>query len=269
MKHTLAMFACLLTAAGFTSGIARAGVVIDEQVTTTQGSTPAVTHNRQLMVQGHKEKMVSDRNVFVIDLDKGTMMLIDPNQKAYAEMPFPPHGMSSNPAQQLDLNFQKTGKSSKVLDYGCQEYSGAGKTAMAAVSTSGCFSTSAPGAAEFTEFTQAMGAKLKNAKAMAGKMPSGIPLTMDSTRTVNAGFTMPGLTPDQAVKLKEMIAKQGPQTTKTVVTKLETRDLPADTFSAPAGYERRGMSGPGIPPAGGAGPGANAGAPASGAKAPE
>ena len=164
--------------------------------------------------------MVSDRNVFVIDLDKGTMMLIDPNQKAYAEMPFPPHGMSNNPAQQLDLNFQKTGKSSKVLDYGCEEYSGAGKTAMAAVSTSGCFSTSAPGAAEFTDFTQAMGAKLKNAKAMAGKMPSGIPLTMDSTRTVNAGFTMPGLTPDQATRLKEMIAKQGPQTTKTVVIKI-------------------------------------------------
>ena len=269
MKQTLAMFACLLTAAGFTSGIARAGVVIDEQVTTTQGSTPAVTHNRQLLVQGHKEKMVSDRNVFVIDLDKGTMMLIDPNQKAYAEMPFPPHGMSSNPAQQLDLNFQKTGKSSKVLDYGCEEYSGAGKTAMAAVSTSGCFSTSAPGAAEFTEFTQAMGAKLKNAKAMAGKMPTGIPLTMDSTRTVNAGFTMPGLTPDQAVKLKEMIAKQGPQTTKTVVTKLATRDLPADTFTAPAGYERRGISGPGAPPPGAAGAGASAGAPPPGAKAPE
>jgi len=266
MKQTVAMFACLLTVAGL-SGIAHAGVVIDEQVTTTQGSSPAVTHTRELLVQGHKEKMVSDRNVFVIDLDKGTMMLIDPNQKAYAEMPFPPHGMSSNPAQQLDLNFQKTGKSSKVLDYGCEEYSGAGKTAMAAVSTSGCFSTSAPGATEFTEFTKAMGAKLKNAKAMAGKMPSGIPLTMDSTRSVNAGFSMPGLTPDQAARLKEMIAKQGPQTTKTVVTKIATRDLPADTFAAPAGYERRSMGGPGARPPAGAG--ASAGAPAATTKVPE
>jgi hypothetical protein len=263
MKQTFAICACLLMAAGL-NGVARAGVVIDEQVTTTQGSAPAVTHNRQLLVQGHKEKMVSDRNVFVIDLDKGTMMLIDPNQKAYAEMPFPPHGMASNPAQQLDLNFQKTGKSSKVLDYGCEEYRGGGKTAMAAVSTSGCFSTSAPGAAEFTEFTKAMGVKLKNANAMAGKMPSGIPLTMDSTRTVNSGFTMPGLTPDQAVKLKQMIAKQGPQTTKTVVTKLATRDLSADTFTAPAGYERRAMGGPGA-----SGAGANAGAPPSATKAPE
>jgi hypothetical protein len=263
MKKTFAILTCLLTAMGLSS-IARAGVVIDEQVTTTQGSAPAVTHNRQLMVQGHKEKMVSDRNMFVIDLDKGTMMLIDPNQKAYAEMPFPPHGMSSNPAQQLDLNFQKTGKASKVLNYGCEEYSGAGKTAMAAVSTSGCFSTSAPGAAEFTEFTQAMGAKLKNANAMAGKMPNGIPLTMDSTRTVNSGFTMPGLSPDQAARLKEMIAKQGPQTTKTVVTKVATRDLPAETFTVPAGYERRAIGGPGA-----AGAGASAGPPPAGAKSPE
>ncbi|HVA39506.1 MAG TPA: DUF4412 domain-containing protein, partial [Candidatus Binataceae bacterium] len=253
MKHTIAIFACLLTAAGL-GGIARGGVVIDEQVTTTQGNAPAMTHTRELMVQGHKEKMVSERNMFVIDLDKGTMMLIDPSQKAYAEMPFPPHGMMNNPGQQLDLNFQKTGKTSKVLDYPCQEYSAAGKTAMAAVSTSGCFSTSAPGAAEFTEFTQAMGIKLKNARAMAGKMPSGIPLTMDSRRTMNAGFSVPGMAPDQAARLKEMMAKQGPQTTKTVVTKIASRGLPADTFTAPAGYERRAVGGgPGAPPPAGAG----------------
>lgn len=267
MKRTIAMFACLVSMAGLCA-VACAGVVIDEQVTTTQGSSPAETHTRQLIVQGHKEKMISDRNVFVIDLDKGTMMLIDPNQKAYAEMPFPPHGMSSNPAQQLDLNFKKTGKSSKVLDYGCEEYSGAGKTAMASVATSGCFSTSAPGAAEFTAFTQAMGAKLKSANAMAGKMPGGIPLTMDSTRTVNAGFTMPGLTPDQAAKLKEAIAKRGPQSTRTMVTKIATRDLPADTFAAPAGYERRAMGGPGAPPPAGAAGGAGAPPPAT-TKVPE
>jgi hypothetical protein len=266
MKRIIAMSACLLTLAGFTSGIARAGVVIDEQVTTTQGSAPAATHTRQLLVQGHKEKMVSDRNVFVIDLDKGTMMLIDPSQKAYAEMPFPPHGMSSGPSSQLDLNFQKTGKGSKMLDYACEEYSGAGKTSMASVSTSGCFSTSAPGAAEFTEFTQAMGLKLKNAKAMAGKMPSGIPLTMDSTRTVNPGFSVPGMAPDQFAKLKEMVGKQGPQTTKTVVTKIATRDLPTDAFAVPAGYQRRTVGGPGAPPPGPAG--ANAGAPAAGAPPP-
>lgn len=88
-----------------------------------------------------------------------------------------------------------------------------------------------------------MGIKLKNARAMGGKMPSGIPLTMDSTRTMNPGFSVPGMAPEQAARFKEMIAKQGPQTTKTVVTKIAARDLPADTFEAPAGYARRGASG--------------------------
>ena len=106
MKQMIAVFACLLTAVGW-GNIARAGVVIDEQVTTIQGSTPAVSHTRELLVQGDKEKMVSDRNVFVIDLDKGTMMLIDPKQKAYAEMPFPPHGNDQQPRPAARPQFQK------------------------------------------------------------------------------------------------------------------------------------------------------------------
>ena len=266
MKQTIAILACVLSMTGL-CGRARAGVVLDEQVTTTQGSQPAVSHTRQVLVQGHREKMISERNIFVIDLDKGTMMLIDPNQKAYAEMPFPPRGMSNAPGQQLDLNFKKTGKSTKVLDYACDEYSGAGQTTMATVETSGCFSTVAPGAAEFSEFTKAMGLKLKSANAMAGKMPAGIPLTMDSTRQIKPGISIPGMAPEQATKLKEMIAKQGPQTTKTVVTKVSTRDLPDDSFTAPAGYQRRTVGAP--PGAAGAPAGGAAAAPPSGAKAPE
>ncbi|HLK86965.1 MAG TPA: hypothetical protein VKT27_10715 [Candidatus Binataceae bacterium] len=242
--------------------MARAGVVIDEQVTTTRGSEPPMVQTRQLFVQGHQEKMVSEHNSFVIDLDRGTMMLIDPKQKAYAEMPFPPQSQPSNP-QQLGLNFQKTGKSSTVLNYGCEEYAGGSQSAMAAVKTTGCFSTSAPGAAEFTEFTKAMGAKLNEVHSVSGKVPSGIPLTMDSTRTVNTGFTMPGLSPEQTARLKQMLAKQGPQMTRTVVTKIATRSLPADTFTAPAGYERRDMA----QPSGGAP--ASATVPPSGAKSPE
>jgi len=262
MNTTIAILAVatLLTS----GGIARAGVVIDEQVTTTRGSEPPTVQKRQLLVQGHQEKMVSDHNSFVIDLDRGTMMLIDPKQKAYAEMPFPPHEPAANP-QQLGLNFQKTGKSSTFLNYGCEEYAGATQNAMAAVKTTGCFSTSAPGAAEFTEFTKAMGAKLNEVHSISGKMPTGVPLTMDSTRTVNAGFTMPGLSPDQAARLKQMLAKQGPQVTKTVVTNIATRDLPADTFTAPAGYERRALGrAPGGSPAG-----ASATAPPAGSKIPE
>ncbi|HZO80570.1 MAG TPA: DUF4412 domain-containing protein [Candidatus Binataceae bacterium] len=240
MKRIAAMIAGLALAAS-AGGAAHAGVVIDEQVTNSQANGPSVTHTRELMVQGHKEKLVSERNSVVIDLDKGTMILIDPGQKVFAEMPFPPHTMmAANTSSELNLNFKKTGKQSKVIGYSCSEYAGAGKTMIAAVTTTACFSNSAPGAAEFSEFTKAMAKRLQAAKAMAGAMPDGIPLTMVSTRTMSGDFAIPGLPSAQATRLKEMMAKQGPQTTKTEVIKVATRELPADTFQAPAGYERRG-----------------------------
>lgn len=253
MKIVIAIFACLLMTAGLGT-IARAGVVIDEQVTTTQGSGAPVTHTLQEFVQGHKKKMVTEHDVFVIDLDKNTVMIIDPKQKVYAERALPPPGTSS-PHQQLNLNFKKTGKSSKVAGYACQMYTGAGTTPMAEVSAEGCFSTSAPGAAEVSDFDKA-------AKGMTPSMPNGIPLTLISTSKLNSSFSMPGMTPDQAAKLKEMMAKRGPQTTRKVVTKITMRDLPADTFTAPAGYEHRSA---GAPPPGAAG----ANTPPPGAKAPE
>jgi hypothetical protein len=249
MKSIVAILAGVLLVPVAFNGIARAGVVIDEKVTTSQSAGPPVTNTRQLLVQGHKERMVSERNVFVIDLDKGTMTLIDPEKKVYAEMPFPPHMRGPMPGNELNLNFKKTGKQANVAGYACTEYVGGGRTLVAEVTTSGCFSTSAPGAAEFSEFTKAMAERLKNANAMAGTMPQGIPLTMESTRKMNSNITIPGMSAEQATRLKQMMAKQSPQTTNTTVTKIATRDLPASTFEAPAGYERRTPMPPGVPAA--------------------
>jgi Domain of unknown function (DUF4412) len=250
MKQIAAIMVCVALCVG-ASSVARAGVVIDEQVTNSQANAPSVTQTRQLLVQGHKEKVISQHHVVIIDLDKGLMTLIDPNQKVFAQLPFPPRGMmamySGHP---LDLNFKRTGKRAKVLGYSCDEYKGSGRTMMAAITSEGCFSASAPGAAEFSEFTKEMAKRLKAAKAMAGLMPGGIPLTMVSTRTMNSNFSVPGMPPAQAAKLKAMMAKQGPRITKTKVTKIATRKLSADTFETPAGYERRGAAPRPMPPHG-------------------
>lgn len=240
MKKIAAIIVCAALAAG-TSGVALAGVVIDEQVTNSQSGGKALTETRQLLVQGHKEKVIDERHVVIIDLDKGLMTLIDPGQKAFAQLPFPPRGMMAmNSGHPLNLNFKKTGKRSKVLGYSCSEYKGSGKSMMAAVTTQGCFSDSAPGAAEFSEFTKEMATRLKAVQAMAGAMPDGIPLMMVSTRTMNSDFSVPGMSAQQAAKLKQMMAKQGPRVTTTKVIKIASRKLADDTFEVPAGYQRRG-----------------------------
>jgi hypothetical protein len=242
MKQIAAIMICAALLIG-ASGVARAGVVIDEQVTSSEASKPALTETRQLLVQGHKEKVVNQRHIVIIDLDKGQMTLIDPDRRVFAQLPFPPPGMASHKSgHPLNLNFKRTGKHSKVLGYSCYEYKGSGRTMIAAITSEGCFSSSAPGAAEFSEFTKAMAKRLKNAKAMAGEMPDGIPLTMVSTRTVNSNFSIPGMPAAQAAKLKEMLAKQSPRITKTKVIKIAERKLPADTFEVPPGYQRRGIA---------------------------
>ena len=48
-------------------------------------------------------------------------------------------------------------------------------------------------------------------------------------------------------RIRNQLAKMKPVTTKTVVTKLEAKNLPADTFAVPKGYTQRTL---GMPPAG-------------------
>ena len=243
MKVFLAASICLTMA--LSAAAASAGVVIDEQVTTNGG--PMRVHH--LFIQGRKEKVVGNHNTVVIDLDNGTMTIIQPALKSFAQVPFPMRGMATaGPNGPLNMNFTKSGGSETIAGYSCGKYSGAGKTAMAEVSTNVCFSTAAPGADEYTAFNKAMAEKLRSIGAMAGTIPAGIPLKMESTQKM-VSLSMPGMSPDQEARLKAMLANRPPQVTNTLVTKVATQALPSETFAIPAGYARRGAPVAPPPPA--------------------
>ncbi len=250
MKTFLAASICFAMA--LSASAACAGVVIDEQVTT--GGGPVRTHH--MFIQGRKEKVVGNHNTVVIDLDNGTMTILQPALKTYAQVPFPMRGMASaGPNGPLNMNFAKSGGKDTIAGYPCEKYSGAGKTAMAEVSTKVCFATSAPGADAYSAFNKAMAEKLRSVGAMAGTIPEGIPLKMESTQKI-VTFAMPGMSADQQARLKAMLANRPPQVTNTIVTKVSSQDLPADTFAIPAGYTRRGapIAPPSAPPASAATP---------------
>ena len=90
MIKTVAAFAALAIFAA--SAVVHAGVVVTEQEVIDQGNGHPVTRNRTVMIQGNKQKMVTDRAQVVTDLDNGKMYLINPEKKQYVEMPFPPQG---------------------------------------------------------------------------------------------------------------------------------------------------------------------------------
>jgi hypothetical protein len=241
VKKSVAAFAALIIFAG--PAAVHAGVVVTEQEVIDQGNGQPITRGRTVMIQGNKQKMVTDRAQVVTDLDGGKMYLINPEKKQYVEVPFPPSGPMAQMMSRgvSTLNFKKTGSSKTINGYACEEYNGAGSMMGNEYKVNGCFSTKAPGAADFDGFQKKMAAKVKGTPmAMQGEVPDGVPIELDST-TRMTNFSMPGMSPDQAAKLKQMFASRPPVVSKTTVTQIASKTLSADTFAVPAGYTRQQM----------------------------
>lgn len=238
MKKFLALMAGVLLTLG--SSAAWGGMVMTETESTVGGATPR-TSQRTVMIEGNREKMITDRNQIITDLDKGVIYIINPAEKTYLEMPFPPQGpmksMIGGPA--MHTNFTKTGKSRTVAGYKCEEYTGTGKFMMGDFSLVSCVSPSAPGAKDFAKFEKTMMAKLKGSSlALPSNLPDGVPLAQDTT-TKMTGMNMPNLPPEAAAQLKQQFANRPPIVTKSEVTKIATQKIADNEFQVPAGFTKR------------------------------
>lgn len=243
----------VLGIAMLTGGIAQAGVVVEEQQTIDRGTGTPSTNKITVMVQGNKQKYVigDGQQSSITDLDRGTRMMVSNAHKMYIEMPFPPTGMMMpREGNKAALSFKRTGGHEKIAGYACDDYTGAGSLGENEMTVNGCFSTSAPGAANFTAFQKTMSAKVKGTPmALMTDTPAGIPLKIDTS-------------------LKQKTGGRAPIVTHMTVSKVTEQDLPTGTFQAPKGYTKQqmpvmGMTGPGMmgKPAGGAPPAAPASAP--------
>jgi hypothetical protein len=249
MKKTFAILAALsLSAVG---GPLFAGVVMTQDIVTSSGSNSS-TDSRTVMIEGNKQKVVMREQTIVLDLDGGKMILLNPTTKTYTELPFPPTGQMATMMQNVggvNLDFKKTGSTQTMAGYQCQQFDSTAKSAMGEFTASGCFSSQAPGAAQYAAFTQLMAKKFADAgmAKTTGNQPDGIPIKLETT-TKLTNFSIPGMPPDQAEKLKAMMANRPPTVSKTTTTSIKTADLPSDTFGIPAGYSERkvGLGGGGM-----------------------
>ena len=226
----------LLGIAMLTGGIAQAGVVVEEQQVIDRGVGAPSTNKITVMVQGNKQKYVigDGKQASITDLDQGTRAMVSNARKMYVEMPFPPKGMMMpQNVNKSALSFTKTGGHEKIAGYSCDDYTGTGSMGQNEMTVTGCFSTSAPGAANFTAFQKTMTAKVKGTPmALMSDTPAGIPLKIDTS-------------------LKQKTGGHQPIVTHMTVTKVTEQDLPADTFLPPKGYTKQqmpmmGMMGPGM-----------------------
>jgi Domain of unknown function (DUF4412) len=252
---------------------AAAGVVIQQKQHVTSG-TNARDSEQTISVQGNKQKMVTERHTIITDLDGGKMYVLDPKAKTYFEIAFPPQGqMASMMAASTNaaMNFKKAGSSREIAGFKCTDYNGGGHMMAGDYTVKECFSTTAPGAAEFAAFEKNMADKLKSAGTAGanGEVPGGVPLALDSSMKMGK-VNIPGMSPDQAAKINDMMAKRPPVMTSTVVEKIEAKKLADADFAVPADFTKRELPGPGsmmkpggmkMPPGAGTPAAAPAGAP--------
>lgn len=229
----------LLTA----SGMASAGVVVDEQQVSDRGTGAPATHKITVMVQGNKQKSIIDdgKQSLITNLDNNTRLMISAQRKMYVEMPFPPKGMPMMQGAEKGLDFKPTGEHHKIAGYPCDEYLGTGTMGGNLMTVRGCFSTAAPGAAEFTAFQKAMADKVKGTPmAMMASAPAGVPLQIDTSMKITH-MAIPGMTPQQAEEFNKRLANRPPVVTHMTVSKISTRELAANTFLPPEGYTKQSM----------------------------
>ncbi|HUA34105.1 MAG TPA: DUF4412 domain-containing protein [Candidatus Binataceae bacterium] len=244
MKHLTALVAG--AAIALSAMTATAGVVIEQDQTSNRGSKD-ITQHQTIMVQGNKERLETPSHIVITDLDKGKLYILQPAAKSYLQMDFPPKGpmaqMMANKSQNA-MNFTKMGSTRSVAGFKCADYKGEGKVMSGDYTITECFSTSAPGARDFSAFQDAMKEKFKGTPmaGMEGNIPGGIPLASDSTMKMNK-ISIPGLPPEQAKKIEEAMAKRPPVVTKTTVTKVTSQKLAESTFEVPSDYKERQMPG--------------------------
>jgi Domain of unknown function (DUF4412) len=220
---------------------ALAGVVITQQQTMTSQNGERKL-DQTVMVQGNKQKVVTGNNQVILDLDKGTMYVVDVPQKNYLEIPFPPRGaIAAAMLRNTGLSFKKVGKSQKVAGYSCEEYTGSGKTMFGEYHVTECVARSAPGAKEFYAFQKLMASRLKSSGAApSGDIPDGIPMSSETVTKMNA-INFSGMSPEQEKRIQQAMANRKPTTTSTVVTKIEEKKLADSDFAVPAGFSKREM----------------------------
>jgi hypothetical protein len=240
MKSKVA--AAIAIAFALAATTASAGVVISqERVVSNQGK---VSKSEQtVMVQGNKRKVVTPERTVITDLDAGKVYFLNPKSKKYAQSPFPPKGLPAAIMVQegLSFGFEKGAATHKVAGYECQDYSGSIPFAFTKLDTTQCVASDAPGAKEYTDFLKAIGEKIKGTRLApkGGVIPDGVPVLITTSAEPHTFNPRRGVPPEQVKRIQDELAKHPPAVFTTTASKIEVKDLPADTFVVPADYSEQ------------------------------
>ncbi len=230
MKPFIVAFLAAVSLLGLV-GLLQAGVVIEEVRVENRKEGPR-TYHRTIMIEGKKRKVALKRGSTITDLDTGTLILVNGSNKSYVEFPdLAKRFRMGHDDELVTVDWKKTGEHRTVAGYPCDVYSGPSVTPGWEHSVTACFSSQAPGAADFTRFQKLVAAQVvaQLKEKPKGPMPEGVPLSIDETIKVKPPrVTSPGEA--------EQFVKRPPVVVKTTVTKIHAEKLSPDNFKPPEDY---------------------------------
>jgi hypothetical protein len=207
-----------------------AGVVMAE--TSTERSPAGETsQNKTVYVQGNKQKVEGERIDTITDLDKSVIYVIDKNRRAYAQVPLKAFQSLRPPEERnkIIITLSKTGKTQVIAKNSCNEYRRTAGSTMEKTTVSACVSRGAPGANEVTAFERKMRSRLIGGNS-AGWAKNGAPaLVLEQQSSVS--FRVPDRSGSSAYHIGSLLSK-------TQISDIQLKPLPADTFKPPGGFSK-------------------------------
>jgi hypothetical protein len=185
---------------------ARAGVVIagESAHSGPDGKTQKSTTTTR--IEGSRQRVDAEHAITLVDVDKGTMRILDVASKTYREYSLKDGPMAMGVAMMEKMKFTPKGTHQTIAGLTCDDYAvdmGFGQQLQ-------CVAKSGPGMDEYKAFTH------KFIRAFGVKLPAGAP----------EGYVV------------DMQTSMGPTTLRTTVTSVRTASIPASTFDIPAGYTK-------------------------------
>jgi hypothetical protein len=198
---------------------------------------PKARHSRTVSIQRHREKIVEDNTVTIIDADRGEVIVLNQVTRTYtvsnlmAQPRIAPVAVSA--LQPLRPVFRATSEKRAIVGYQCHVFDGVVSTPKGDRMIEEFFAKAGPGVTEYLDFYAALMSKIRHKGTDASSTNlRGLPMSLSTSFKPRCVF--PASIPSAQVKaIEQRLGRNPPTVMKEWVTNVSVAEIPDSSFGVP------------------------------------